>query len=78
MVDKMKPQDSCLLSVLQACTLLLCRGELLGAMGAVQGSKTHRKKMAPVVIRRGNSVHYHVLWGMALSFSKLLESLGSS
>lgn len=36
------------------------------------------KKMVPVVIRRGNSVHYHVLRGMALSFSKLLESLGSS
>lgn len=43
-MDKMKPQDSCLLSVLQARTLLLCRGELLGATGAVQGSKTHGKK----------------------------------
>lgn len=44
MMDKMKPQGSCLLSVPQACILLLCRGELPGAIGMVQGTKTHRKK----------------------------------
>lgn len=78
MMDKMKPQDSCLLSVLQARTCSCAGGSCWGLWGQCRGAKPMGKKMVPVVIRRGNSVHYHVLRGMALSFSKLLESLGSS
>lgn len=52
-----------------------------GAAGGYRdgaGDQNPQEKMVPVVIQRGNLVHYHMLWGMALSFSKLLEPPGSS